>query len=511
MNRALNFLEGIYKSVFTLDLRALGLMRIAIAFVVITDLLIRASDLEAFYANSGVFPLPLLFERNWPAFHFSFHTISGLWQIQAILFFLAGICGVAMLVGYRTRLFTFLSWIFLISLHNRNPMILQGGDDLLRMMVFWGVFLPWHKRYSVDSIRNNYRTESSDHKYIGIACVGYMLQVASVYFFSALIKTSPEWRSEFTALYYAFSLDQLVFPIGKMLYPYPEVLKAITAFVFYLEFLGPFLFFIPFKSKYFRFAGVVLFIGFHLGIMATLFVGLFWIISTSALLGMLPGFAMDWVERKTGLLRNIGYKSFRELNTFTSKHVTPYIRLILNLDPIRTSTGRTVKDLALFGLIVYCMFWNIGNMSGTTLGISRDAKWLGYIFRFDQNWGMFSPGVFKDDGWYVLEGLRKDTASAKDTLIDLYRGGKVVDYKKPERVVSLFKNDRWRKYSENYLFVSHSYIRPYYCNYMTRIWNENNENKKIKKLRVVYMKEVSAPDYKPITPTREVLCECECN
>jgi hypothetical protein len=75
--------------------------------------------------------------------------------------------------------------------------------------------------------------------------------------------------------------------------------------------------------------------------------------------------------------------------------------------------------------------------------------------------------------------------------------------------MALFKNDRWRKYSENYLFVSNTYMRPYYCNYMLRIWHEKHPNQPLQRLDVIYMKEVSLPDYQVAGPTREVLCSCE--
>jgi hypothetical protein len=75
-------------------------------------------------------------------------------------------------------------------------------------------------------------------------------------------------------------------------------------------------------------------------------------------------------------------------------------------------------------------------------------------------------------------------------------------------VVSLFKNDRWRKYSENYLFVNNSWMRPYYCNYLLRIWGENPAHPPLRHLNVVYMMEVSQPDYKVPPATRQVLCDC---
>ena len=34
----------------------------------------------------------------------------------------------------------------------RNPLVVQGGDVLLRVLLFWAMFLPWCAYYSVDSL-----------------------------------------------------------------------------------------------------------------------------------------------------------------------------------------------------------------------------------------------------------------------------------------------------------------------------------------------------------------------
>ena len=112
--------------------------------------------------------------------------------------------------------------------------------------------------------------------------------------------------------------------------------------------------------------------------------------------------------------------------------------------------------------------------------------------------------MFKDDGWYILEGT-----TVAGRRLDLNRGGAPLRYAKPASVVALFKNDRWRKYSENYLFVSNAWMRPYYCNYLLRIWRENPAHAPLRHLSIVYMKEVSLPDYQVSKPEREVLCDCE--
>src|SRR4051812_29641431 len=92
------------------DLRALALMRVCMAIVILLDLSVRINDLEAFYSNTGVAPLPMVLEKGWNDYYISLHAISGLWQVQFMLFMLSYFCAIMLLLGYRTRLFTVLSW-----------------------------------------------------------------------------------------------------------------------------------------------------------------------------------------------------------------------------------------------------------------------------------------------------------------------------------------------------------------------------------------------------------------
>ena len=50
-------------------------------------------------------------------------------------------------------------------------------------------------------------------------------EVALLYWCTALLKNGPEWTRDGTALYYAFSLDQLL-PLGRWLYPYPALVTS---------------------------------------------------------------------------------------------------------------------------------------------------------------------------------------------------------------------------------------------------------------------------------------------
>jgi hypothetical protein len=490
-----------------MDLRALALMRIAIGVVLLLDLGIRSTDLEAHYTNLGVLPLHLLFERSWNPYQFSLHTMSGLWQVQALLFVVAAAFAVGLMLGWRTRLMTVLSWVMLVSLQNRNTLIAQGGDDLLRMMLFWGMFLPLGRVWSKDA---EGKPLPESYTYFSAATVALVVQIAIMYICTAFLKNAPEWTKDGTAIYYALSLDQILMPVGRLLYPHYELMRWLTHLTYYTELLLPILLFIPVASPVFRTIFVLVLFGFHIGISLTLFVGLFFIINFSILLGLLPTPAMDWLVRRlrpaaqwcagrtAGIRQRLaGWQWPVQLRLQTELH--PRLR-----SPRQLQLLPVVRETVVYVLIFYTLWWNLDGIVKPRYMMQEPIRWFGFLFRTDQHWGMFAPQVFKDDGWYILEGQTKDGRK-----LDLYRGGRPVTYAKPASVMALHKNDRWRKYSENYLFVDNEWIRPYYCNYMLRIWRENPNHPPLTRLDVVYMKEVSLPNYKVKGPTREVLCSCE--
>ncbi|WP_303310661.1 HTTM domain-containing protein [Hymenobacter sp. BT730] len=499
--------SAFFQNPFVLDVRALGLMRIALAAVLLTDLAIRSTDLEAHYANMGVLPLHALFANCWTPYQFSLHTISGLWQVQALLFLIAaGVAG-ALLLGYHTRLMTVLSWLLLVSVQNRNPLISQGGDDLLRMLLFWGIFLPWGRCYSLDA---RHKPLPASFSYFSAATVAYMVQLAMLYWCTALLKSGPEWTQEGTALYYALSLDQILMPVGRLLYPYGELLRVLTFGAYYTEMLLPFVLFIPFRVAWWRMVFITVLLLFHIGISLTLFVGLFYLINIASLLGLLPAAALAVLERRVlPPLQRLQQRAAENTAAWRAR-LTAWPRPFrLQVSAAWHGSGssrqlvRSLREGLVLGLLVYICWWNADSVAPTRRLFSDQSRWLAYLVRLDQHWGMFAPTVFKDDGWYILEAT-----TATGQHLDLNRHGAPVSYAKPASVVSLFANDRWRKYSENYLFIQNAYMRPYYCNYMLRIWQEKLPHTPIRQLAVVYMKEVSLPNYQVARPTREVLCTC---
>jgi len=437
----------------------------------------------------------MIFEHGWNDYFISVHAISGLWQVQLILFLLAFCFAWFVLIGYRTTLFTCLSWFMMLSLHNRNTFILQGGDDLLRMVLFWGMFLPWGARYSCDAILSVQKRVPAT--VLTVASIAYLLQICYIYSGSALLK-GPEWHSDFSAMYYVYALDQVTQPFMKHVFYYPELLKKLTALAYYFELLVPVLFFIPVAHQLFRLIAVVCIITFHAINNFTLFIGMFPLIGIATCIGILPTAAMDWLDKHSALKRIFVKNKIA--------HVILYLKGIIPWrEPnyfFRAITER-IRLAALVFLTVFVFDWNLSNLKFIESKMPDNLRFIGFTLRLDQNWGMFAPGVFKDDGWYVLEGISKDKK-----VINLLDPDQHLNYQKPASIVSLFANDRWRKYSENLIFTSQSFLRGYYCNYTRRVWNESHPNDRITSLQVVYMSEFTQPDYHYLRPERLMLWRC---
>ena len=277
---------------FVVDLRAIALMRMGIGALILADLLIRAPDLAVFLSDSGVWPrdvsMAYLGSERW-----SLYWISGHWLWSLLLFLCAGFFAICLLCGMRTRLATLMSFILLASLHNRAPLLLQGGDNLLLVLLFWGLFLPWGERFSFDAAMT--REPRYQNRLFSAGGVALLLQIMSVYLFSAFLKNGAAWGSEGTGIYYALSNKQFTIGLASFWNDWLWLNKPLTHYVWWLELVGPLLAFSPLFFTQARLLVFFCFVTLEIGFLFNLSVGLFPFISIVSLLALLPTAALDRV------------------------------------------------------------------------------------------------------------------------------------------------------------------------------------------------------------------------
>ncbi len=284
------------KTVFSIDLRSLALMRISLALLILIDLLLRVGDISEFYTDQGVLPRKTWIQvtHRW---YLSLHSASGELWWQVILFAVAAVAALLLLIGYRTRLMTIISWLLLSSLLNRNLMVLQGGDLLLVIMCFWAMFLPLGARWSVDSaLQSEYKRNPNQHRfnsnqpqlYFSMATVAVIFQVLFLYFFTALLKTGAPWRFPFEASLYTVNIQHFATPIAMWLKPFEGFLQFGAGYVIVVEFLAPLIVLLPFAWPHLRLAGLAMLASLHVAFLLMLHIGLFPLIDFMSLLVLLP-------------------------------------------------------------------------------------------------------------------------------------------------------------------------------------------------------------------------------
>ena len=292
------------RTVFSLDLRSIALFRVLLALIILWDLALRSRHITAFYTDQGVLAREFWLQLTTP-WHWSLHAASGQLWWQIVLFALAAIFAMGLLIGYRTRLMAWFSFILLASLINRNTLIVQGGDQLLVIMSFWALFLPLNARWSVDTalqpeLHENPNSErfnpDGPQLYFSMATVAIVLQILYLYVFTALLKTGDAWTTRFDAAFFAISLDQLATPIAIWARQFPAFFTVATVYVLVTEFLAPILILLPFSVPnkqnsnwpWARIIGLSLLASLHVGFVFMLHIGLFPFIDLMALSLLLP-------------------------------------------------------------------------------------------------------------------------------------------------------------------------------------------------------------------------------
>lgn len=291
------------KTVFGIDLRALALFRVMLGLYVVVDLLNRWPHLRALYTDYGILSRAESMAFSNPA-RWSLLYLNGSPWMAHFFFAALLVAAFCLMIGYRTRIATFVCWVLVISITNRNLLVLQGDDDLSCILLFWGLFLPLGARFSIDDALRKEHEAPQDantrrsHDYFSVATVAMLLQVSYVYIFGAFLKTGPEWTQNHDAVYYALSADSVSTALGGWLAGQGWLIQPLTRSVYWLELLMPFYIFSPVFFKPVRLIGLIALVGMHLGFAIFLSVGLFPLASIASLTLLVPAYAFDWAEKR---------------------------------------------------------------------------------------------------------------------------------------------------------------------------------------------------------------------
>ena len=459
------------QELFGIDLRSLAIFRISVALIVIVDLITRATDLESHYTDRGVLPIDTVLEHS-PKWRLSVHLLNGSIDFQAALFIIAGLFGIGLLLGYHTRFVTPVVWFLTISLNSRNWLLMQGGDYILCLLLFWSMFLPLGARYSIDHLRNPHQFQGSNLIFSG-GTIAALLQICFVYWFSVALKSPKNWLIRGTGVYYALMLDRYVTNFGKLLLEsHPLLLKFLTYATMGIEAFGPLLAFSPFFSGPVRCLVVLSFMVFHFSMGLALELWLFTYICIASWLLFIPGWFWDQLLTKFRVPVQDGDPPIREQAIW--------------------------KNVLAVSFLIYILIWNLRTVN-PSLSLPKAAQSIGYTLRLDQWWGLFR-GPSRKDGWHVIVGELRD-----GTKVNLLNPDRTVSWEKPELVIAIHKNHRWRRY------FRHFWFKEDYAHYLCQRWNETHTGQKqLTSLEIYYLHETNYRNQRVSKPTKELLLSYTC-
>lgn len=444
-----------WQRIFALDLRSLALARVAAGLVLLGNLggLIIHGGARDFLSSQGVYPRQGILDSyaNLPLP--SLHLANDTYAYQLALLLAHLLAALALTIGYRTRSSTAVCWILLVSLHLRNPWILNSGDVLLASALFWGIFLPWGERWSWDSRG----LPALPQLHFSAASVGLVFQVASVYLFAALHKAHhPYWTTDGTAVLYALSIDAHATEWARALLAYPAPLKDLSRFVVLAELVGGLALLTPWMPL--RLLTVLCCLGMHWGFGAFLEIGIFRWTPWVGLLAMLPS-------------------------------------LVYRDSPPETLQDRLEATPRTFILLSLCAFTWAVNLQSLGQGQFRllppALEAVVPSLGSGQFWGVFTGDGLKEDTWNSIE---VETRSGKH--YDTWLGDRLFQKEKPNLLLStVYPDDRWRKWMMNLqaLFATPGWGDRFARWWLER-WNLHHPEDPAVRLTVWLVIEPTAPD-----------------
>lgn len=486
---------------FALDIRSLALARIWLGLFVVGDLLIRLGDVEMHYSDLGLLPRKEFLSGLAHYWSISLHLANGTAAFLVVIFAIHIFCALAMSLGWHTRLTSGLTAILTISLHNRNWFVNNGGDDLLRVLLIIGAFLPWGEIWSVDQWRRG-DGDKKPAQVGGTWVASWYLVTFCVYFVSYILKNHPIWREEYSALYYALHLDIFATSLGRWVRDFPGLLMVGTVITVFLEWGGPLLLLVSgfFQGRWrviLRSLVVLGFWGLHVGILLTMRIGFFPLYCIAMWAVFVPGEVWDWLQRQIpGLVSG--------LRAFMARLAGPPTQ-VQRLEPTRAA--RWSQEILGAFVFLIILFWNLSTLKPPLKVTSAFWQSAGRWTHLYQEWNMFAPFPKRENVWLEVPAVLEDGQSIElitgenDSL-----GGKELKF--PGKI----PNEHWRKYYLN--LMTNPRLPILYAEALCRTWNRpialGGREPRLKRLSVDLYQQVILPDYQRSPTEKRTLIEHWC-
>lgn len=414
---------------FEVDTRALAALRVALGCVLLVDLVHRAGSFGLFYTAEGVYPLAVHEAASGPAGRLSVHALSDRAAFQTALFVLAGAFAAAFAVGYRTRLVGAVSLLLVVSLHIRTPVVLNGGDRLLRVLLFVALLTPLGERFSVDALRRG----SARRRVATVGTAALLLQPVVVFTTNAAEKHRGRLWYAGDGLEAALSDPTLTTAVGVRLLDFPFLLVAANyAWVGLLAGAAPLLLL---TAGRLRALAALMYLGAFAGMGLSLSVGLFPLVLAASVLPFLTTPIWDVTESTASGMATVDrVRSFvtARIAGPTGDHREPPSGGQRNR---LRGVGRPAFTVLAAAVLLWMLAFAAVDIVDRTPPSPLDAEHLD-----QQQWDLYAPDPAAAYEWHVVVADRED-GSAFDAV-----DGGPVSFDRPPDAGAAYDSFRHRRF-----------------------------------------------------------------
>jgi len=443
--------------ILSIDYRSLRLFRFGLGLFILVDLALRLQHFEAFMTESGVHPMHLV-KRS------SLYALSHSPAWAGFLFLVTAAVGVGLICNYRPRLLSLSAFILIMSLRNRNQLLMYGADDLFRLGLLWSTLLP------------SGPSREGEKSFSSLASLGALGQIFALYFSAGMSKEFRVWVQDPIATFVALSSDTYAKPLTHLVLPYPKLLGWATISVFFIERAGWLLFFSPWRNADLRMAGVAIFALMHLSFGLFLHLELFPMIDIVFLTLLLPEKFWDYLQVKD---------TFRVVR------------------PVRAEPLFAGAAVALLSIVLYvniCSIPQIGALPWQP--VRRFAKSLGIY----QAWSMFTPVPGLSDGYY-----RVISRSPAGEMADEFNKKLIPSWPvKPVDPQAEMGGFRWTRYFEEANAGGDEKIRKELLRYFCRRWKPNTPGAEAREISLYHFRETTLAPELPIVSKMNTIVSASC-
>jgi hypothetical protein len=384
---------------------------------------------------------------------------------------LIALLGGLLIYDIYPRLVSLLAFLLLLSLRQRNPLIVYGMDELAGMLAFWSIFLPSSRR------------EGEGGTFFSGVSFAVIAQVAMFYAVAGFSKSAESWWHHPIASYMALQSDSLSTLTGKFFTAYPRLLEFGTRFVFICE-RGLWIFlFWPGRRGAWRLAMVLPLAGMHILFGLCMHLGLFPYFDLVMLALVVPPWFWDQFT--------------------TARHFLPSVAA--------APTGAmrwweaVSEPLAMVAIAIF--IWTaVSNMPlSDRVRLDKGLKKLQVSWGLIQAWQMFAPEPNRDDGWWVLVGWMGD-----GTEVNLFsmRAGSV-SFQRPRDSFLSVGGERWATILFRLSTDVIAFLRPRVVDFLCRRWNASHPDPLVE-AQLYFVGERTEPPGKPMTIKPRLLLRSSC-